>query len=429
MKMIATSSLILLVCGLLHATSGEAGVTIGSTTQVQIIAATALSGGSNLIARYAEMASGFSLANSSAGCTFDSAFPVNGPIALNAGQLSLTRNLVLEGGATVTSLGKIYANGYSFYLAETMSSFGAASDGVITFDTMNLVLRSNITLNATLIFTGTSSIISRNQNTLTLGPTGAIIVGSGGNLTLSNIAVQGVGPNNIHCTNASSKLILDNVFWTQSYNTTFSAGSLLFRNTVEMSGQNLVFAYQSSQVSTVTSNSELILSPGFTFSYDPVISATTNLIQFIDQTAQLVLNSATLHATTTGMSLQKGTLVVEGNSAVSSEYDQSGNLKAIALGSDNSATDMVCLITPGAQLSIVTGALDYRNVSANSLLMQNLLSSFLIFSGASLRVYESMNLGVGQAIFQSGATLSTASGKAITGPLVPQGTFIRNVAT
>ncbi len=433
MKMIATSSLILLVCGLLHATSGEAGVTLGSDTQVQAVARTRILGGSNRIARYAEMASGFILNNSSAACTFDSAFPVYGGLDMNSGQLTLARNLMLEGGATVTSLGRINGNGYSFYLAESMSSLGAASDGTIIFDAINLVLRSDITLNASIKFTGNSSIVSRNH-TLKLGTTGALIVGSGGNLSIVNTSLQGIGANNVRCENASSRLILDNVSWDQSQDFRFMVGGLVFKNWVQMTGLfNGVFAYQTDQVSTVTTNSQLIVSSGFTFSYDPIANSSPDLIHFIDETSQFILDDATLHATTTGMSLQKGKLIIEGNSVISSEIDLApvgdGDfdlvVKSVSLGNDNASTDMICVLRPGAELVITSGALDYRNISASSLVMQSLLSTIRVFGDARLRLYQNMSLGVGQAIFEDNAILSRVIGKDITGPLVPRGQLLR----
>lgn len=421
------------LCSLLHATSGSAGVTVGSDKQVQKVARTRFLGGKNTIARFAEMFDGFQFGNSSTVCTFDSSFPVYGDLDLKKGQLILNRNLVLEGAADIVSLGDITANGNSFYLSESMSSFGTVSDGTITFDAMNLILRSDITLNADLKFTGNSSIIG-NGHILTFGPTGSIVVGSNGSLRFKNVFVQGIEATDITCQDDTASIILDDVFWSQNADFMFDAGSLSFKNKVKMSAvDDYVFAYQSNQTSTVQSDSQLAFSLNFTFSYDPVDHSNKGLLEFQDQTAALVLNESTLHSTGTGMDLLGGTFIVKGLSTVSCEsglfVDAGGDSfdlnRGISLGDGNAANDMRCFVNAGAELYVQSGALRYKNVLSNSWSMGDTTSRMRVGSNARFYAHQNLNLGQGKAVFESNALLYTALGKKITGPLIPKGRLSR----
>ena len=101
---------------------------------------------------------------------------------------------------------------------------------------------------------------------------------------------------------------------------------------------------------TRSTDGAIRLGEGSCFSYRPQ-SSRTNLIEMADGSAQMVLDGATLHATTTGLRLTKGTLEVHGASVL-----KSGALRkadGIYLGDGSgSAQDIDLDVFPESRLEI-----------------------------------------------------------------------------
>jgi len=202
-------------------------------------------------------------------------------------------------------------------------------------------------------------------------------------------------------------LILDDVIWSQpTYDYTFANGAIIIRDDVLMTGDH-VFAYQSSQTSTINARAQLMLDSNFTFSYAPS-SASRDLIAFVDGTSQLVLNGATLHTTTTGMNLTKGQLVAHGISHLSSDAD-------ITVGDLILADDFSLFIDAGAQLVIDSGTLNYKNMAVGSLTLLNDLSELYFAPNTTLHLYESMTYSRGRTIFSATTTQVLEPGAVVDG--------------
>ncbi len=169
---------------------------------------------------------------------------------------------------------------------------------------------------------------------------------------------------------------------------------------------------------------------GFTFSYDPGINQ-KNLIEFEAESSTLVLKSASLHSTATGMQLTKGVLKVKGDSYLSSEkiivYTTMPQYldEGIMFGSGTAADNFMCNIVGGASLTLSEGTLVYNNTVSNLLLIENKMSLLHIGQEARLVLDESLNVATGGVEFGNHATLLTKTGKSFVGSIFPLGYIYR----
>ena len=154
----------------------------------------------------------------------------------------------------------------------------------------------------------------------------------------------------------------------------------------------------------------------FTFSYDPIVVASKNLFLFADETSRLLLNGAKLHATSVGLELSKGKLLVKNYATLSSEVkkiDDDIIDEGITLG--NGVDDMACKIYSGATLNLTGGSLIYNNLLDSSWSMLDSLSALHLISDSRLVLQESMNLGSGIIKIGSQAYTVKSAGKSLVG--------------
>ncbi len=74
---------------------------------------------------FASFEGGFALENARATCTFDSFFPISGTIDMKCGGLSLSKDLIIDEGATIDNIGSIYGNGNKISLLSDSTTFTA----------------------------------------------------------------------------------------------------------------------------------------------------------------------------------------------------------------------------------------------------------------------------------------------------------------
>ncbi len=325
----------------------------------------------NAMVGFGWIKNGFALEDMATTCSFDNVFPVSGSVALNGGLLRLYQDIIFKNFTTLQSLGSILGNGHVMHLCSSINAF-PSEDAL--FDAVLLYCHADLDIVSTVTFQGSATICGTG-NVLTLKNDAALVIDSDSSLELRDLEIRGISGSNIRCVDDTGRLILDNIRWIQDADTTFAAGSLRWRNEIRMEGP-FVFAYESMQTSTILSDSQLHLSAGFTFSYDTDAS---NLLTFKDNTSQLVLAGATLHATSMGLVLTRGKLRVIENSAFSSEILQPGNIdNAITIGSSAQADDMEVIILPNLELACTQGSIKYRSVANDALKMTLLWSLILI---------------------------------------------------
>ncbi len=348
------------------------------------------------------------------------------PIVLNNGALTLASDLSLGNGNVINGPGTVTLGTSHLLLGAQDMTWLTDINWVSTIGVIDL--RSKVTLSSTWTFNGNCTI-DGHGNTLDINDLGRIVIGSNSTLILRDIRVEEITGTDISCVDDTGKIILDNVVWSQNGNAIFDKGSLQFKNKVRMQGK-VSLAYQSSQTSTILMDSSLKLDKGFTFSYDPIYLFSKDLIEFIDDSSELILNNASLHVTVTGINLKRGTLGIRGNSTISSEIEivDMGELgitiidDGIVLGDGlNSANDFTCEIDAGARLKLNQGSFSYKNLLASSWQMINNTSEFLIAADAVLKVFQTITTGPGIIKFDDQSVLGRVNNKNIVGSIKTNG--------
>jgi hypothetical protein len=387
---------LLLCIILLYNTSAHADV-YGSDTAVSALpafTAPAAPAIPNRIAYFGWTQNGFTLTDNTTSLLFDSVFPVSGTIQMNGGTLNLNRDLIMNNLATLQGLGQIVGAAHILSLAQSINALPLNTQ---SFNNTRLTMNSDITLKSAITFSSTGTgfcSIQGNGHVLSLAAGSSMSIT--GTLQLHNVIIEGIAGTNVQCTTSNSFLLLDNVTWIQTSTYTFGAGSFQCENKVIFRGQDTAFVYQSNQPSLINTDATLLLDTGLTFSYAPVNSSSQSLLAFTDPTSLLILNGATLSTTTTGITLTQGSLLVQGNSFISTPTVAT----AITLGNGISAlNDMATTIAACGNLTVANGALNYMNVASSSWIMENSVSILELGYGTVLRLFDTLNLGIGIAVF------------------------------
>lgn len=348
----------------------------------------------NRVAYFGWTQNGFTLTNSSTSLLFDSVFPVSGTIQMNGGTLNLNRDLIMNNLAMLQGLGVISGAAHVLSLAQSVNSLPLDTQ---SFDNTRIVMNSDVTLKSAITFSSTGTgycSIQGNGHVLSLGVGSSMSIT--GTLQLHNVILEGISGTNIQCSNNNSVLLLDNVTWIQTSTYTFGMGSFQCENNVAFRGAETAFVYQSNQQSLINTDAMLLLDTGLTFSYAPLNTISQSLIAFADPSSLLILNGATLSTTTTGITLTKGSLLVQGDSFISTPTVAT----PITLGDGiSAANDFAVTIAACGRLKLASGSLNYMNVASGSWVMENSVSIFELGFNTILRLYKTMNLGIGVAVF------------------------------
>jgi len=260
-------------------------------------------------------------------------------------------------------------------------------------------------LSGTTKFLG-SCLLDGHSNNLALDNNSLLIIGHNSSLRLRNVKLDNIFSGKILCLDDTAQLILDNTQWVQSANYSFTRGSILFCNEVDLLGP-YKFTYQSSITSTLSSFASVTLDRGLTFSYDPS-SGNKQLINFTDSSAKIILCMSTLNAWN-GIKLTKGSMVIDDVSSF-----VIGNNKAITIGNDASSDDFTVVIVHGSTLHVSGGTLIYKNINDASWNMAAKTTA-LCMVNATLQLDQTLNIGSGRLFLYPGATQTNAVGKTLIG--------------
>jgi len=274
----------------------------------------------------------------------------------------------------------------------------------VTFDSIHCLFNGNATVQApTIKFAGESSINGRG-NVISFAPTFSIEIQSGASLLFKDITIKGLNGSNIALVDSTSTVSFQNVSLMLDGDYTFDQGHFEVFEDLKVAGDGYSFIYQATESSTIrgrdpqaqTSSGQcqpgfggrLIFDSGVTFSYDSSISNT--LIAFENGLSELVLNSATLHTTVTGLQLTKGKVTVQGESYVAAEDEQADG--AIVLGDGTAANDITFSIEPGAVLSHTSGYIVYNNTDPNKFKSRSQTARLIRNPNSNIYVQNNLNL-------------------------------------
>lgn len=320
---ILASVLILISAPLTHITA----LIVGSNTTVsrQNAITFPATDTDNTMLGFAVFEKGFTLASVTTTCTFDSVFPVSGPIRLGGGALFLKKDLKFDNVTRIVNNGAIWGNGkYSVDFSPTLTTLKiteATSTRPLRFSHTHVILNANIELTSPLEMRGGCKITG-NGYTLKIGSGGSLSVRAGSTLLLDNITLSGVGGTNFTClTNNATVTFRDcNLLLSRAW--TFSRGSMLILSDVSFSG-TVQFNYTTPLTSTIASEGMWYFDQGTTFSYAPARNR-KDLLYMDDSTSMLYLNGASLFSTMTGIKLSTGTLVIDNKVTFSTQARNTG---------------------------------------------------------------------------------------------------------
>ncbi len=335
---------------------------------------------------------------------------INGDIKLNGGILNLDGDLFLADSKRIVGPGRVAVNGHKL----TFGSVPLTWFEPLFFDSASDVeLSANVHLESVWSFSGTN-ILNLNSNILYMDSrVGGIIVQRGSSLLLKTGILRKVANEKLFCMDNISTITFQDVRLILDSDYTFSLGHFDVLNELKITGTHK-FVYQSTRQSSISVYSELILDRKITFSYDPIGGNNKELISFEDETSILYLDNATLHTTTTGLKLTKGTMIVDGVCNLSSEiYNNKG--EGITFGDDRGVSDFHCEILGGSVLNVSNGDFIYRNVEDSSWNMSNQNSILDINAGAYLKLYYPLSVGRGRAFLSESASYFKAPGACLIG--------------
>lgn len=233
-------------------------------------------------------------------------------------------------------------------------------EGFLTLKDLKLKFNSDIIFDKAIVFDGESSI-EGNNHTLDLSVTGSIVISSNSSLLLRDLTLSGVGDNSLVFLDATSTLTLQDVTIIQNGDYTLETGFFDIKGDVCVTGTH-TFVYGTDVASTIYQDASLTFDTGMTFSYAPT-SDDSDLVSFQDSTAKLILAGASLHSTSTGIQLTKGTLVIDGNVQVTS--DATVQAEGIQLGDGVSSVNDMCVdIQAESQFDIASGVVVYNNINS-----------------------------------------------------------------
>lgn len=87
----------------------------------------------------------------------------------------------------------------------------------------------------------------------------------------------------------------------------------------------------------------------------------------------------------------------------------------LIIGDGTASNDCKFWVYPSARFSIEGGDVTYKNINTSSWKMTNEYSSFILKSGATLRLEESLNIGTGILKTPNVRNIVKLSGKSLTG--------------
>ncbi|QQR49414.1 hypothetical protein IPF37_01020 [bacterium] len=279
----------------------------------------------NTMLGFAVFEKGFTLGSVTTTCTYNSVFPVSGPVRLAGGTLFLNKDLKFQNVTRIVSNGSIWGNGkYSVDFSPTLTTLKiseATSTRALRFSHTHVLLNANIELVSPLEMRGGCKITG-NGYTIKISNGGSLSVRAGSTLLLDNVTLTGVGSTNFTCLTNNATVTFRDCRILLSKNWTFSRGSMLFLSDVMFSG-TVQFNYTTPLTSTIASRAMWYFDKGTTFSYAPA-RARKDLLFMEDSLSLLYLNGASLFSTMTGIKLSTGTLVIDNNVTFSTQARNTG---------------------------------------------------------------------------------------------------------
>ena len=274
------------------------GVSIDGTSTVKYISDHYVFRDSDYAKGFVYVSQGFTVINGGE-VLFDSVVPVQGALDLReTGMLTLDRDMYFEYGVTFSSSGIINSSGSTLHLG------------------------GDFTIPASkVIHCRGSMVIDGEGNTFEIDRHAQLFLDNETTLTLRNMVIKTQrsfsGKPAIALSTTMCRLAFDNVVLALADDWDVRSGSLFFHNDVVVTGTSAL-VYRTPAPSYVASGSCLYFDVGTTFSYAPATNR-RDLLVLEDATSQVHFNGCSLKTTFTGLTLTKGTVLIENEVSVQTD--------------------------------------------------------------------------------------------------------------
>lgn len=323
-----------------------------------VLMATAVAGTNNVLAGLGNIAGPVFLTGPSAQLLVSSDGTFLSPIMLNGGTVILDKGIELGENITFAGPGMVQ-------MADKYVRMGGSNlvwTSTIYWDGDNALIdaKSSVYLSSKWTVSG-SCMLNGNNNKIVFSPTAQICVEKGSTLHLKDVELEDITATQIYCLGQDSKIVFDNVTWSQDGNFSFNQGSFEVASSLIMRGDNSIFSYKSAQRSFINPYAQLGLYQNFSFFYDVPVPV-CDLVGFRDNTGKMILDGATLVSTSTAWHLTKGTLQVKDTCYLSNSATCTN--EGIMFGDGIvSSNDLKIDIAPESNLFLTAGYMNYQNVS------------------------------------------------------------------
>lgn len=179
-------------------------------------------------------------------------------------------------------------------------------------------------------------------------------------LMFRDMSLLGLDHNRIIPLDSTSTLSFNNMSIFLDGDYTFSFGRLDIINDVLVQGAGRSFIFSATVAGHINSDSRFIFDTDTIFRYAPNNTSRTNFV-FDDNTAQLVLQSAILSTSSSGLQLTKGKIMFDGLCMLVNEGNSSGTSLQLGDGSV-AANNVIVRWLPACNVELVQGILRNNNV-------------------------------------------------------------------
>ncbi len=331
------------------------GVVIGSETAVSVqpTATFPSTDTDNTMLGFGWFKNGFALQDSTTTCTFNSVYPVSGPVDLNGGTLALLQDLIFHNVTTLNGWGSLIGNNYAVDFCSSVTVLPANAK---IFKDTNIHLNTDLIITSTVTLQGNCTI-SGCGNSIMIGSNGALVIDSNAQVVFEEMEIKGLQGSNFQCADDTGKIILSDMALELADDFIFAKGSMFLADAVTFMG-TATFFYTSSQTSTIDTESTFILTNGIHLNIgrDPISG--NEPLAFTDATSVLRMANCGYDIQPTGISLKKGTLFFENN--VAAKINSNSFATGVTVGSGNPTDDFTVYFSPGCSISH-SGHMAYNN--------------------------------------------------------------------
>jgi hypothetical protein len=329
---------------------------IGSWTTPSRLGHQTFSAASNNINGFIFLDDSLELQSSTVTCTWNTTYPVRGPMTLNGGMIYLEQDFVfsnsaeiLKGSAGVDgNVGFIDGYGKTMDFSESMSALEFDKRFLI-MENLYLNLNTNTKLEGALEFRGTSTLDCKGH-ILDLSSSGTIALGENANLSICNARIKGLASDSVDdvfgrlTMGGTSHLYLSDLTLVLSSNYSLTVGNMDIYGDVYIEGDSNTFTHKNSDKITINADSTLYLGRGVTYNHN------TDADDLVLRSGSVLNGNGSTIAVASGKSLtlDTGTFVV--NDKVTIDDNGSG----LTLG-DN----ITLYISSGSTLELIDGTITY----------------------------------------------------------------------